>query len=497
MSSGSFSPGQDEVDVTDVDTANMSSQRVEVLSREEARRMLEAADISYAAARGSRTPSDAGTNDDYFDDEYDAADDISLGFARPPDDPIVLQRNHFPSKLGGRPAWLDPMMLPLDAEQLKCAATGEPMKFLLQLYAPLDDGPPSAFHRMLYLFISPKGSRLAEAGTARAFRCQLPRENDFYPYEPPESSDRPTPLSGSAAAVPALRCARLADNVDDVDAKKCFKEHELVVEPEPEEGEEGQASATDKEIVGRLLHEYEEKVKEEKEVLGSEASKDGGGVDKLNPNEKDMAAYADFSNRMRRAPSQCIRYTFAKDSKPLWPSKDRQMESKDVPRCERCGSVRRFEFQVMPPCITYLGVDAADEEEPNFGTIAVYTCAASCSPLPKLHADGFVHDPSAAFPAKNACVGLRCKLEGLEGRKDLNGRYCRVLYWHTSSERWAIETEVTSAEAAGETAGAAWAAAPERLRVRSSNLRVAMKDGEVRLERDGGYAEEYVHVQTQ
>jgi hypothetical protein len=144
-----------------------------------------------------------------------------------------------------------------------------------------------------------------------------------------------------------------------------------------------------------------------------------------------------------------------------------------------------------------LGVDAADEEEPNFGTIAVYTCAASCSPLPKLHADGFVHDPSAAFPAKNACVGLRCKLEGLEGRKDLNGRYCRVLYWHTSSERWAIETEVTSAEAAGETAGAAWAAAPERLRVRSSNLRVAMKEGEVRLERDGGYAEEYVHVQTQ
>ena len=457
--------------------------------------MLEAADIS--GARGSRTPSDAGTNDDYFDDEYDAADDLSLGFARPPDDPIVLQRNHFPSKLGGRPAWLDPMMLPLDADQLKCAATGEPMKFLLQLYAPLDDGPPSAFHRMLYLFISPKGSRLAEAGTARAFRCQLPRENDFYPYEPPESSDRPAPLSGSAAAVPALRCARLADNVDDVDAKKCFKEHELVVEPEPEEGEEGQASATDKEIVGRLLHEYEEKVKEEKEVLGSEASKDGGGVDKLNPNEKDMAAYADFSNRMRRAPSQCIRYTFAKDSKPLWPSKDRQMESKDVPRCERCGSVRRFESPGDAAVHHVLGSRRGGRGGAQFrDDRGVHVCRL-VQPVAQPSCGRFCARPERRLSGEECVRGLRCKLEGLEGRNDLNGRYCRVLYWHASSERWAIETEVTSAEAAGETAGAAWAAAPERLRVRSSNLRVAMKDGEVRLERDGGYAEEYVHVQTQ
>ena len=35
-------------------------------------------------------------------------------------------------------------------------------------------------------------------------------------------------------------------------------------------------------------------------------------------------------------------------------------------------------MQVMPQLINHLGVDASDPSSPDWGTIAVYTCAASC-----------------------------------------------------------------------------------------------------------------------
>jgi pre-rRNA-processing protein TSR4 len=35
--------------------------------------------------------------------------------------------------------------------------------------------------------------------------------------------------------------------------------------------------------------------------------------------------------------------------------------------------------QVLPQLIHYLGVDAEDPSSPDWGTLAVYTCSASCS----------------------------------------------------------------------------------------------------------------------
>ena len=54
-----------------------------------------------------------------------------LGFVDDPADPVDLLRHRFPSKVGGRPAWLDPLHLP-SASQLTCKATGQPLDFLLQ-----------------------------------------------------------------------------------------------------------------------------------------------------------------------------------------------------------------------------------------------------------------------------------------------------------------------------------------------------------------------------
>ena len=59
-------------------------------------------------------------------------------------------------------------------------------------------------------------------------------------------------------------------------------------------------------------------------------------------------------------------------------------EDSVVPRCRCCGGPREFEFQVMPQLLHYLGVDrdeagASDVPPLDWGVLAVFTCARSCS----------------------------------------------------------------------------------------------------------------------
>ena len=88
-----------------------------------------------------------------------------------------------------------------------------PLRFLLQVYAPINDDP-RAFHRAVYVFISPRGSALGAPGTVRAFRSQLPRANAYYPFEPPEAHDRPRRLSAAAQAVASNLFAVLSPAAD-------------------------------------------------------------------------------------------------------------------------------------------------------------------------------------------------------------------------------------------------------------------------------------------
>lgn len=77
---------------------------------------------------------------------------VELGFAAAadPEDAWRLRSAYFPSKLGGRPAWLGEDGLP-GPGALRCARCQQPRAFLLQLYAPLP-GRHDTFHRSLFVF---------------------------------------------------------------------------------------------------------------------------------------------------------------------------------------------------------------------------------------------------------------------------------------------------------------------------------------------------------
>lgn len=85
-------------------------------------------------------------------------------------------------KIGGRPGWLDNRRLP-DIKNLICDHCGEPMMFLAQIYAPLDEYS-RAYHRTLYVFSCRRAVCLRKSdgahGAIRVLRCQLPKENPFF-----------------------------------------------------------------------------------------------------------------------------------------------------------------------------------------------------------------------------------------------------------------------------------------------------------------------------
>lgn len=101
-----------------------------------------------------------------------------LGFVETPLSPESLLRHRFPSKLGGRPAWLDPLRLPSPA-QLAGPDEGSPLSFLLQVYAPVDSDA-AAFHRTVFVFIHTDVSSTGRA-VGRRERYVVLSDGHLYP----------------------------------------------------------------------------------------------------------------------------------------------------------------------------------------------------------------------------------------------------------------------------------------------------------------------------
>ncbi|KAM0870893.1 hypothetical protein ACQ4PT_039744 [Festuca glaucescens] len=171
--------------------------------------------------------------EDYDDDEEEEAE-VMLGLLEEPKRPGHLLRHLFPSKAGGIPAWLDPVNLP-SGNSSCCGFCGEPLHFVLQIYAPIGDNEAATFHRTLFMFMCPSMECLhrdqheqwtRKQGNPRrsvkVFRCQLPRSNAFYSSEPPKHNNSDKPLCAGVPARTSWTEYKITiDNEADSDSDSC------------------------------------------------------------------------------------------------------------------------------------------------------------------------------------------------------------------------------------------------------------------------------------
>eukprot|EP01083_Nonionella_stella_P019511 54191_1 len=113
---------------------------------------------------------------DCLDDETTTG--VSIAYTQEIEDECYYFRSFLPSKVGGKPAWLNPRNIPT-FNDLKCQQCKKPLKFLLQLYAPLYQFERS-HHRILYIFICRAHECCGKPGTLKALRSQLSSQNIFY-----------------------------------------------------------------------------------------------------------------------------------------------------------------------------------------------------------------------------------------------------------------------------------------------------------------------------
>lgn len=111
---------------------------------------------------------------------------VDLGFIEETQ-PWRLYSHLFPSKVGGKPAWLCLDPLP---DSLKCNVCGKTCIFLLQVYAP-DESKSTCFHRTIYIFICRSSDCFSvnESSNFIVLRSQLPRQNRFYSADPPDEDN--------------------------------------------------------------------------------------------------------------------------------------------------------------------------------------------------------------------------------------------------------------------------------------------------------------------
>ncbi|CAN6196665.1 unnamed protein product [Urochloa humidicola] len=395
----------------------------------------------------------ANDEEDTEEEENEEADDqVLLAFLEDPDEPEELQRHRFPHKAGGAPAWLDPVALPAGDARL-CGFCGEPLRFALQVYAPLppveEDDEDAAYHRSLFVFMCPamacllldQHEQMAEVSGAggpprpprsvMVFRCQLPRENAFYCYED-DTGDGEARWAASGVEVAPLcdwcgtwrtetACAGCAATA----APRMFcSEKHLERHLRSGHGNRGERAPS----ASATWSEYAMSTEEEKtpSTAAQEQGVDGGGGDEQEnaadddhddeeaaaaavddalmgafeaAEDEDTARWATFQARMSADSDQVLRYCAG--GRPLWAAATGSLTGA-APACGRCGAARRYEMQLMPQLLHYLRVEVRDPDPLDWATIAVYTCTNSCG------GGGYVEEFAwvQLHPARRGCHGV-------------------------------------------------------------------------------------------
>ncbi|XP_067344343.1 programmed cell death protein 2 isoform X2 [Channa argus] len=336
-----------------------------------------------------------------------ASAEVTLGFLEEAE-PWRLRSPQFPSKVGGKPAWLSQTGIP-SLPALACEICRLPMVFLLQVYAPIS-GQDRSFHRTLFLFCckTPECYAHNDSRCMKVFRSQLHRRNEFYSFDPPPDDEPPNdpeqyqcvlPVSGVklcwVCGCPGNKACSRCHTVTycgkhhqtlhwkHTHKKECcssqastvttspflFPESELVTEPEEEEerNKEDTTEAEGGEDTQRIV---------DCPSLADESALLERDLEEMAMHEtEDNKVFQRFKKKIAAEPHQVLRYD--RGGSPLWVSSQHIPSDQDIPPCT-CGARRIFEFQVMPQLLNSLCVDSTGASI-DWGTLVVYTCSDSCN----------------------------------------------------------------------------------------------------------------------
>ena len=299
-------------------------------------------------------------------------------------------------QIGGSPSWLNPRDLPLGSP-IKCPDCDSLMKFIAQLYAPVNDD--EAFHRTLYIFACP--SSLGCQNGVAALRCQLPQINDFYPQNCSDEKDDEfydnwdNHLSSKWNVNTCTICHQRASGGKCPKSQKwfCCRDHqveyhktmkkrkssdptttttfpsllkimELVVEEEPPELE----LTDDKDALFDSKDEDDEDDDDadlEQDDLNQIVGMKNGGTS----DQETMDFYARVGRAGGSVKDQCLRYqrwpdigNDDNDNGPLWISSIDKYQTTPPP-CPYCGAERKFEVQILPQMLHFLLPPNNDDEK--------------------------------------------------------------------------------------------------------------------------------------
>ena len=380
--------------------------------------------VTTFAMRSTTVDPDSSSDDAWCKSPQQSPPRIQLGFCVEIEDDEHLEEVAHRSpdyskwdggQVGGRPVWLDPEHLPT---ALQCRQCCTPIRFICQLYAPVEYLDGRAFHRSLYVFACPTccSSPVGGGDGVRVLRAQLPAQNPYFPnreqerkepdnkitasVEPPVVEEvnwqqhKPTSwneqhLCAVCGQIAMGKCPLQQEYFCGPSHQREYKMHvydkrqrvsmasssiytfpsvyhmtELVVEEEPEP-----PSTNGKEGTIRPLYDHDDSDDSDADLEQEDLNQMTGASNRNNAATSDSTTLK-FYERIRERPNaadQCLRYcrwpaVTTKDT-PLWCKSDQLPDN--IPACPYCGGPRSFEFQLMPQMLHFLLRDRPSTSPPH------------------------------------------------------------------------------------------------------------------------------------